>query len=316
MSLEGKFGVGDFDGGVLCQGEIVLSKEQDRLLAKKAWLYLWEYLTRNDERVKVTRLPIPWSLQEDKDIERAVNESSEFLKKRFSDPKGLIEFQKIEARKYTQKMFEMTDMKLAKSSERIRWMVEQTLAENPLTVLDVGAGYGNVSVTIARHGICTTSVVCCEEETIFAKEHTKEENLPMEWLVGLFEQINFGERKFDVVLCGEVIEHVADPMNFLQKCCDLAKKAVVVTTPYGSVEGGFVPNADWREHNSFHVRAFSHRGFEQLLAQLTGVKVEGEIVRKYTLYNYLEERVHCICAKLVKTEVKEHVGKKVEAGIV
>lgn len=292
-----------FGLGVLSQGEIILSPEADRLLAKKSWLFLYEYLLRNDEKIKAVRIPVPWSLFSDADIEKRLREGAKVFE-RFSSPEKYREYYKsVEAHyadhaiKYSFDMF--------RKRARLNWIFDSVIAENPLTVLDVGAGYGEMAVMLARAGIQVTALNLSPENSASMRAYLGDEALPLEWITGLFEQLDFKDTKFDLVLCGEVLEHVYDDLSFLQKCVDLAKQAVIVTTPIGSCEAGFLPNAKLQDE---HVRAYSKRSFADLLNRLTGVKKNFNVHEKESLHGFRGQPIKCFCVRLEKEVI--YAGNK------
>ena len=290
-----------FGYGILSQGEMITSPEQHRLVAKRAWLQIWDFLMLNDEQIKATRLPVPWPLEEDHDI----------LLKRQEAARNLSRFDSIEAYKkyvvsddeshydkgYVQRSLDVD----ISSNPRYVWMKNQVVAENPLRVLDVGSGCGNLAVALGRAGYQVTAMMPNPIAVQAISEVSKEENIAVEAIDAMIEDVDFGESKFDAVVIGEVIEHVSNDVAVLQKCCALAEKCVIVTTPLGSVEQGFRPNAAWRSESE-HVRAYSKNGFSALLRRLTGVKI-GPIEEVYSITGLRGQEVRCLCCKL--TKIKE-----------
>lgn len=288
-----------FGHGVLSQGEVILSREQDRLLAKRAWLYLYEYLMRNDERVKATRLAVPWSLEGDYQVIRSIIEAKNSLR-RFQSPEDYIAFYERKLGRIDKKRFD-SELKLVRQADRPRWIYDQVISENPLTVLDVGGGFGTIAIELGRSGINVTSIALLEREVEFAREVVKKEKLPVEFLIGVFETLDFKDLKFDVVVAGEVIEHVADDLAFLDRCVELSNKSVIVTTPHGSCEGGFIESANLESaENDAHVRAYSLNGFKALLARVRGGELSGKVVEKFSCNSTTGSQINCLCARIQK----------------
>jgi hypothetical protein len=290
-----------FGHGVLSQGEFVRSPEEDRLLAKKAWLYLWDHLNRHDEKLKARNLPVPWLLEDDVDIRDAFTKMWVLLR-RFDGEETylryLAEQEQLHLDAYEHNLIE-------RDNPRYKWIRERVVNDNPLTVLDVGAGWGFLACEIAKHNILVTSIAPVEAAVQKVKGMAQNEGLTLEWIHGrVFETIDFEDLKFDIVLCCEILEHVRDDLFFLQRCVDVAKRSVVVTVPYGSMGMGFD-----RDKYSFktteHVRAYSWPAFLKLLNSVQGVKpvCEDEVALVDAVINCMGDLAKCFCVKLIKEEV-------------
>jgi len=93
-----------------------------------------------------------------------------------------------------------------------------------LRVLDIGCGGGLVSEPMARLGAKMTSVDASEANIKTAMTHARQGGLDIDFRAGTVEAlIENGEAGFDVVLNLEVVEHVADPAQFLKDCASLVK---------------------------------------------------------------------------------------------
>jgi len=104
-----------------------------------------------------------------------------------------------------------------------------TLAGSPERVLDVGCSSGYLARRLVERGATVVGIDADEraaEEARSVCEHV---------LVGDVETIElpFAEESFDVVLCGDVLEHLRDPETFLRRMRPLLRPGgrVVLTTP-------------------------------------------------------------------------------------
>ena len=101
------------------------------------------------------------------------------------------------------------------------------LAKTPfegLRVLDIGCGGGLVSEPMARLGASVTAVDASEANIKTAMTHAEQGGLEIDFRAGTVEAlIEADEAPFDVVLNLEVVEHVADPAQFLEDCASLVK---------------------------------------------------------------------------------------------
>src|SRR6059058_2258544 len=80
------------------------------------------------------------------------------------------------------------------------------------TALDVGCGAGLLTEPLARLGARVTAVDASPELIAVARQHAAAMGLEIDYRAGAVEEI---VGAFDLVICIEVIEHVADPAVFL-----------------------------------------------------------------------------------------------------
>lgn len=93
-----------------------------------------------------------------------------------------------------------------------------------LRLLDIGCGGGLVSEPMARLGAQVTGIDASEANIKTALTHSAEQGLRIDYRAGTAEGLlASGEEKFDVVLNLEVVEHVAEPTQFLKDTASLVK---------------------------------------------------------------------------------------------
>ena len=92
-----------------------------------------------------------------------------------------------------------------------------------LNILDIGCGGGLLSEPITRLGAKVTAIDASEKNIQVAKFHAKKNNLNIHYLCSSPEKLNFN-KKFDVVLNMEIVEHVDDLNLFIKKSSSLLKK--------------------------------------------------------------------------------------------
>jgi len=84
-----------------------------------------------------------------------------------------------------------------------------------LKLLDIGCGGGLLSEPMTRLGFEVTGVDASERNIGAASAHAEAQGLEIDYRASTAEALLEQDRRFDVVLNMEVIEHVADPRAFL-----------------------------------------------------------------------------------------------------
>jgi len=94
-----------------------------------------------------------------------------------------------------------------------------------LNLLDVGCGGGLITEPMTRLGAKVTGIDASEKNINVAKFHAEQMNLKINYLCATPEKLN---EQFDVILCLEIIEHVADVDLFIKSCAKLLKKNGII----------------------------------------------------------------------------------------
>ncbi|MBL8557012.1 MAG: bifunctional 2-polyprenyl-6-hydroxyphenol methylase/3-demethylubiquinol 3-O-methyltransferase UbiG [Phenylobacterium sp.] len=93
-----------------------------------------------------------------------------------------------------------------------------------LRLLDIGCGGGLLSEPMSRLGFQVTGVDASEKNIATASTHAAGQGLAIDYRAATAEALlAAGEPPFDVILNMEVIEHVADPGEYLRDCARLLK---------------------------------------------------------------------------------------------
>jgi len=89
-------------------------------------------------------------------------------------------------------------------------------------LLDIGCGGGPVSEPMARLGASVTGIDAAEANIKTALTHAQQSGLDIDYRAGTAEGlIEAGDGPYDIVLNLEVVEHVADPEQFLKDTASL-----------------------------------------------------------------------------------------------
>ncbi len=92
-----------------------------------------------------------------------------------------------------------------------------------IKILDIGCGGGLLSEPMSRMGADVTGVDASDKNIKIAKLHSKKNKLKINYLCSSPEKLKV-EKKFDVILNMEIIEHVENIDFFLKSCSKLLKK--------------------------------------------------------------------------------------------
>lgn len=93
-----------------------------------------------------------------------------------------------------------------------------------LRLLDIGCGGGLLSEPMTRLGFQVVGVDASERNIGTASAHAAQQGLDIDYRASTAEAlVEAGEPLFDVILNMEVIEHVADPGDYLRSCAQLLK---------------------------------------------------------------------------------------------
>ncbi|MBC6403266.1 MAG: bifunctional 2-polyprenyl-6-hydroxyphenol methylase/3-demethylubiquinol 3-O-methyltransferase UbiG [Hyphomonadaceae bacterium] len=93
-----------------------------------------------------------------------------------------------------------------------------------LRLLDIGCGGGLLCEPMTRLGAQVTGIDALEKNVKTAKTHAEQTGLKIDYRYGTMEQLAASdEPPFDAVLNMEVIEHVANPPDFMKDCATVIK---------------------------------------------------------------------------------------------
>jgi 2-polyprenyl-6-hydroxyphenyl methylase/3-demethylubiquinone-9 3-methyltransferase len=94
---------------------------------------------------------------------------------------------------------------------------------NGLHVVDIGCGGGLIAEPLARLGAHVTGIDAGEENIQAARRHAHQMTLEISYLTTTAEALAEQQKRFDVVVSLEIVEHVSDVSRFVQACCQLAQ---------------------------------------------------------------------------------------------
>jgi 2-polyprenyl-6-hydroxyphenyl methylase / 3-demethylubiquinone-9 3-methyltransferase len=92
-----------------------------------------------------------------------------------------------------------------------------------IKILDVGCGGGIVSESFAKLGANVTGIDASESNIKVAKNHAQSQGLSINYNYNTAENFAKTAKKFDAILCLEIIEHVEHVPLFIKSCCQMLK---------------------------------------------------------------------------------------------
>ncbi|MFH5773075.1 bifunctional 2-polyprenyl-6-hydroxyphenol methylase/3-demethylubiquinol 3-O-methyltransferase UbiG [Paracoccus sp. NGMCC 1.201697] len=92
-----------------------------------------------------------------------------------------------------------------------------------ISILDIGCGGGLMAEPLARLGATVTGADAAEGNITIASLHAKEQGLPIEYRATTSEALAAEGKSYDVVMALEIVEHVAEPSEFIATCRDLVR---------------------------------------------------------------------------------------------
>lgn len=122
-----------------------------------------------------------------------------------------------------------------KVRDRVHWILESSQGE---TVLDVGCSQGLTSILLAREGKDVVGIDVLEDAIEYARNQLEQEEKPtrehLELIHDNFASHSF-DRTFDVIIMGEILEHIADTNRFIHKAIELLNPngRLIITVPFG-----------------------------------------------------------------------------------
>jgi len=139
-----------------------------------------------------------------------------------------------------------------------------TWVPKDVRVLDIGCGFGE---TLAYH-----KARGCDAHGVEADENILRvgERYGLNVIAGLFDPKRYEPESFDYVTLDQVIEHVADPQEFMAGVASILKPGgvVILSTPNSHSANARLMGPKWINwHIPYHLQQFSKKSLRQLARQ-------------------------------------------------
>ena len=154
-------------------------------------------------------------------------------------------------------------------------------------LLDIGCGVGKVAFLAAEKGFEVTGVEIEEKAAKLAEKNLKRYGSKTRIITGDILKIKLKENYFDAVVCSEVIEHVNNPQQIINRIFKLLKKGglLVLTTPHN--QKYWTVSDEYADHKKrFSIKEVKNLLFDFKITDLYTVGFPG-MVSLVLSYNFL-----------------------------
>jgi len=154
--------------------------------------------------------------------------------------------------------------------EHVNYIVENFERRVKGNLLDTGCGDGLISCLLTKKGFEVKGIDIEDEGIRLAQRKCSSVNFEVKDVFDVNEQ-------FDYLLASEVIEHLSNPDEFLQKIKDLFRRDALITTPKRDY---------YKKSDPYHFREYSIYEFESLLEKyFKNFQIQ---VSEYHLYAWIK----------------------------
>ena len=98
-------------------------------------------------------------------------------------------------------------------------------------ILDVGTGTGRAALLLARGGAVVTGVDASDAMLEVARARARQDGIAVTFARGDAHALDFGDRRFDVVVCLRVLMHTPEWRRVIAELCRVAGRLVLVDYP-------------------------------------------------------------------------------------
>jgi 2-polyprenyl-3-methyl-5-hydroxy-6-metoxy-1,4-benzoquinol methylase len=163
-------------------------------------------------------------------------------------------------------------------------------SEEKLKALDIGSGYGFFSQGALKLGFEVTAISPGKfDNEVFAKMNNFK---PIE---NNFEDMEFNDVNYDLVILSQVLEHILDPYNMLIKINRLISPDGILALAVPNINSFLVKIYGQKESSCFwipqHVTYFSEKGLHFLLER-AGFKIVQKTFITRIPYNIISKKLH------------------------
>ena len=113
---------------------------------------------------------------------------------------------------------------------RLKYITSRVEIKNK-KILDIGCGGGILSEEPSKMGAKVTGIDSSKKSINIAKKHAKEQDLEIEYINGsILDASSLGN--YDCVVCFEMIEHIHEPKELIEKIGTITQKKITFIHVY------------------------------------------------------------------------------------
>jgi ubiquinone/menaquinone biosynthesis C-methylase UbiE len=161
------------------------------------------------------------------------------------------------------------------SKKRVE-LFKRYVCKKGLDILDIGSADGEISSRISDGNRVTGLEISNQAISIAKKRHPE-----INFVKGSAdEKYPFGDKSFDAIFAGDVIEHIVDTETFIRECQRVLKDGgiIMITTPYHDVVKNILISLfNYNKHYDVrgqHLRFFTKKSITELIEE-NGFKIIG-----------------------------------------
>ena len=107
---------------------------------------------------------------------------------------------------------------------RMEYITNQITLED-MEILDIGCGGGILAEELSKKGANVTGIDASKKTIEIAKQHSQENNLKINYECSTLEDhLKKSKKKYDSIICFELIEHVPDQLKLINDISKVSKK--------------------------------------------------------------------------------------------
>ncbi|OGY17025.1 MAG: hypothetical protein A2784_04215 [Candidatus Chisholmbacteria bacterium RIFCSPHIGHO2_01_FULL_48_12] len=156
------------------------------------------------------------------------------------------------------------------------------------TILDIGCGAGTISLYLANQGANIIGIDISRKAIDSCKKSAKALKLKdrTQFICNTIEQIKF-RRKFDLIICSEIIEHIPNDKAFLKRVYKLLKNngLLILSTPSINAPLYKIGLAQNFDKQVGHIRRYSKKQISDLVKK-SGFTIEKVKLTEGVLRNF------------------------------
>jgi ubiquinone/menaquinone biosynthesis C-methylase UbiE len=181
--------------------------------------------------------------------------------------------------------------------------IEKVFKGKILTIVDAGAGDGQLSISLAalKHKVIAIDIA----ESRLAKFAKIANELGIRQVISELNSISLNDEAVDVVVCSEVLEHLEDPQAVLAEFARITKKGgyLLISVPYAQVlRKTICPHCLKDLYIHGHINSFNKSKLKEMIESVGYSFVRSKVIAKPIASRLLRTaRISARTARIIDT---------------